>query len=449
MAKQSRTVPKNKEAEQVVLGSILTDSEEVVPKVMDRLEPGFFYWKEHKLIYRAVLELFDQGEPADLVTVTNRLDAKGQLEQARGRLYLSELLDKVVTSANVEHHADIIRNKALLRALIDGGRKITELGYEDDRSLEEILDQAEEMVFDISRKEMVEDFHIIGDFLRDHFGQLEKLHHDPEQQTITGLATGFPDLDEKTSGFQDGQLIVIAGRPGTGKTSLALSITRNIAIREDAGIGIFSLEMTKEQLLERLLCGEAKVNLHRLRGGHVRTEKWRDIAEAAGKLQDSRVVIDDLPGNTVIDVKAKARRMKAEHDIDMLVVDYLQLIEGAKDVNTREQEIAHISRSLKGLARELRIPVLALSQLNRSVERRQSKKPKLSDLRESGAIEQDSDLVAFIYRKDYYENEEENGGSQVSPSELIIGKQRNGPLGKVNLTFHKGYASFYPYTSAG
>ncbi|MFP4589294.1 MAG: replicative DNA helicase, partial [Candidatus Acetothermia bacterium] len=288
------------------MGSILTDSEEVVPKVMDRLEPGFFYWKEHKLIYRAVLELFDQGEPADLVTVTNRLDAKGQLEQARGRLYLSELLDKVVTSANVEHHADIIRNKALLRALIDGGRKITELGYEDDRSLEEILDQAEEMVFDISRKEMVEDFHIIGDFLRDHFGQLEKLHHDPEQQTITGLATGFPDLDEKTSGFQDGQLIVIAGRPGTGKTSLALSITRNIAIREDAGIGIFSLEMTKEQLLERLLCGEAKVNLHRLRGGHVRTEKWRDIAEAAGKLQDSRVVIDDLPGNTVIDVKAKA-----------------------------------------------------------------------------------------------------------------------------------------------
>lgn len=444
----NRTVPKNKEAEQVVLGSILVDPEEVIPKVMERLEPGFFYWQEHRVIYRTILELFDRGKPADMVTVTNRLEEKDQLERAKGRVYLADLVDKVVTTTNVEHYADIIRNKALLRALIDGGKKISELGFKDEQDLEEILDQAEELVFDISRKEMVEDFHLIGDFLRDHFGQLEELHHNPDQRTITGLSTGFPDLDEMTSGFQDGQLIVIAGRPGTGKTSLALSIARNMAIKSEAGIGIFSLEMTKEQLLERLLCGEAQVNLHHLRGGYVRTEKWRDIAEAAGKLQDSVIAIDDLPGNTVIDVKAKARRMKAEHDIDMLVVDYLQLIEGTKDVNTREQEIAHISRSLKGLARELRIPVLALSQLNRSVERRESKRPRLSDLRESGAIEQDSDVVAFIYREDYYD-EEESDNKQASKTELIIGKQRNGPLGTIPLTFHKGYASFYSFTSAG
>lgn len=447
MAKTQRTVPKNKEAEQVILGGILLDPEEALPKVMERLEPGFFYWKEHRLIYRAILELFDKGEPADLVTVTNRLEEKGQLEKVQGRVYLADLLDKVVTTSNIEYYADIVRNKALLRALIDGGRKITELGYQDEKELDEILDQAEEMVFDISRKEMVEDFHLIGDFLRDHFAQLEELHHNPEQQTITGLATGYPQLDEMTSGLQEGQLIVIAGRPGTGKTSLALSIARNIAIREEAGVGIFSLEMTKEQLLERLLCGEAQVNLHRLRGGYVPADKWRAIAQAAGKIQDSRVVIDDLPGNTVIDVKAKARRMQSEHDIDMLIVDYLQLIEGAKDVNTREQEIAHISRSLKGLARELRIPILALSQLNRSVERRESKRPRLSDLRESGAIEQDSDVVTFIYREDYYDKEKEDQQT-ASKAELIIGKQRNGPLGKVDLTFHKGYASFYPQTSA-
>lgn len=442
-----KKIPKNKEAEQVVLGSILVDPEEIVPKVMDRLEPGYFYWKEHRIIYRAILELFDQGQPADLITVTNRLDEKGKLEDARGRVYLSDLLDKVVTTANVEYYADIIRNKAILRALIHGGQKISELGYEDERDIEEVLDQAEELVFDISRQEMVEDFHVLGDFLRDHFSALEELHHDPDQQTITGLSTGFPKFDEMTSGFQGGQLIVLAGRPGTGKTSFALSVARHMAVEQGTGVGIFSLEMTKEQLLERLLCGQARVNLHHLRGGYVQSKKWRDIAQAAGQLQDSTVVIDDLPGNTIIDVKAKARRMKAEHDIDILIFDYLQLIEGAKDVNTREQEIAHISRSLKGIARELRIPVLALSQLNRSVERRESKRPRLSDLRESGAIEQDSDVVTFIYRDDYYDDEE-GGNGKVSKTELIIGKQRNGPLGKINLAFHKNFASFYPYSQS-
>jgi len=336
-----------------------------------------------------------------------------------------------------------------MRALINGGRRISELGYETDRELKDILDRAEEIVFEISRQETVEDFHLLSDFLRDHFDELEELHHDPSQQTISGLSTGFPKLDEMTSGFQDGQLIVVAGRPGTGKTSFALSLVRNIALKEGAGVGLFSLEMTKEQLLERLLCGEGRVNLHQLRGGFVPSSKWRDIATAAGKLQESTIVIDDLPGNAILDVKAKARRMKAEHDIDMLVIDYLQLIEGTKSANTREQEIAHISRSLKGIARELKVPVIALSQLNRSVERRDKKRPKLSDLRESGAIEQDSDLVTFIYREDYYNNEEEEdkSSSTISPTEIIIGKQRNGPLGKVKLNFHKGYASFYNPTS--
>jgi len=428
-----------------VLGSILLDPEDVVPKVVEKVSPGYFYWKEHRLIYRAVLDLFDKGDPADLVTVKNRLKEKDQLEEVQGGSYLADLLDKVVTTANVEHYADILRDKALLRALINSGREITELGYQTDRDLKDILDEAEETVFEISRQETVEDFHLLSDFLREHFDELEELHHDPSQQTISGLSTGFPKLDEMSSGFQDGQLIVIAGRPGTGKTSFALSLVRNIALKEKAGVGIFSLEMTKEQLLERLLCGEGRVNLHQLRGGFVPSGKWRDIASVAGKLQESTIVIDDLPGNTILDVKAKARRMKAEHDINLLVVDYLQLIEGRSDANTREQEIAHISRSLKGIARELRVPVIALSQLNRSVERRESKKPRLSDLRESGAIEQDSDLVAFIYREDYYDEEEDQNDTSVSKTELIIGKQRNGPLGKIDLTFHKGYASFYPY----
>ena len=446
---QGRTIPKNKEAEQLVLGSILMDPEDVVPQVVDKVKPGYFYWKEHRLIFRAVLELFDKGDPADVVTVSNRLKEKDQLEEVQGRGYLADLLDKVVTTANLEHYTEILRQKALMRALINGGRRISELGYETDRELKDILDRAEEIVFEISRQETVEDFHLLSDFLRDHFDELEELHHDPSQQTISGLSTGFPKLDEMTSGFQDGQLIVVAGRPGTGKTSFALSLVRNIALKEGAGVGLFSLEMTKEQLLERLLCGEGRVNLHQLRGGFVPSSKWRDIATAAGKLQESTIVIDDLPGNAILDVKAKARRMKAEHDIDMLVIDYLQLIEGTKSANTREQEIAHISRSLKGIARELKVPVIALSQLNRSVERRDKKRPKLSDLRESGAIEQDSDLVTFIYREDYYNNEEEEdkSSSTISPTEIIIGKQRNGPLGKVKLNFHKGYASFYNPTS--
>lgn len=442
---QDRSIPKNKEAEQLVLGSILMDPEDVVPKVIEKVKPGYFYWKEHRLIFRAVLELFDKGDPADVVTVTNRLKEKGQLEEIQGRGYLADLLDKVVTTANLEHYAEILRNKALMRALINGGRKISELGYKTDQELKDILDRAEEIVFEISRQETVEEFHLLSDFLRDHFDELEELHHDPSQQTISGLSTGFPKLDEMSSGFQDGQLIVIAGRPGTGKTSFALSLVRNIALREDAGVGIFSLEMTKEQLLERLLCGEGKVNLHQLRGGFVPSSKWRDIATTAGKLQESTIVIDDMPGNGVLDVKAKARRMKAEHNINFLVVDYLQLIEGEGGADRREQEIAHISRSLKGIARELRIPVVALSQLNRSVERRESKRPRLSDLRESGAIEQDSDLVAFIYREDYYGENESQTDSTVSKTELIIGKQRNGPLGTINLSFHKGYASFYSH----
>lgn len=442
---QDRSIPKNKEAEQLVLGSILMDPEDVVPKVIEKVKPGYFYWKEHRLIFRAVLELFDKGDPADVVTVTNRLKEKGQLEEIQGRGYLADLLGKVVTTANLEHYAEILRNKALMRALINGGRKISELGYKTDQELKDILDRAEETVFEISRQETVEEFHLLSDFLRDHFDELEELHHDPSQQTISGLSTGFPKLDEMSSGFQDGQLIVIAGRPGTGKTSFALSLVRNIALREDAGVGIFSLEMTKEQLLERLLCGEGKVNLHQLRGGFVPSSKWRDIATTAGKLQESTIVIDDMPGNGILDVKAKARRMKAEHDINFLVVDYLQLIEGEGGADRREQEIAHISRSLKGIARELRIPVVALSQLNRSVERRESKRPRLSDLRESGAIEQDSDLVAFIYREDYYGENESQTDSTVSKTELIIGKQRNGPLGTINLSFHKGYASFYSH----
>ncbi len=443
-----RDVPKNIEAEQIVLGSALLEPEGAVPVLLERLRPEDFYRRSHRVIFRVIRELFDRGEPADIVAVANRLEERGEMDKAGGRIYLTELLDRVTTTASLEYYIEIVRKKATLRSLIEAGGRIIELGYDERQETDEVLDKAESVIFDISRRNATSDYYLISQYLYEHIDKLEELHRDPERHTITGLSTGFPKLDEMTSGLQPSDLIVLAGRPGTGKSSLVLTLARNVAIRENGVVGIFSLEMSKEQVLERLLCGEAQVSLHRLRGGYVPINKWRDIANAASKFQKAKIIVDDTPGISILEIRAKARRMAAQYGLDMLVVDYLQLVEGSIKTDVREQEIAHISRSLKKLARELNIPVIAVSQLNRAVERRESKRPQLADLRESGAIEQDADLVAFIYRKDYYDEpadtDTQNARGAASEAEIIVAKQRNGPLGKFKVAFHKAYASFYP-----
>lgn len=446
-----RSLPRSTETEQVVLGSALLEPERVLSVLLDQLRPEHFYAQSHRIIFRVIYELAERSEPADIIAVANRLEEKDELVKIGGRAYLNELLDRVATTASLDYYVKIVKKKALLRALVESGTRISELGYDEEHDIDETLDRAESIIFDLSQRDSIDSYYHLKDFLGSHIEDLERLHSDPDRRTLTGVSTGFAKFDEMTSGLRDSDLIVVAGRPGTGKTSFALSLIRNIAIRGKASVGVFSLEMTKEQLLERLLCGEAKVSLHRLRGGFVPVGKWRDIAMAAGRFQDSNIIVDDSPGISIMEIRARARRMASEYGLGLIVVDYIQLVEGGIRTDVREQEIAYISRSLKKLARELNVPVIAISQLSRAVERRPGKKiPQLADLRESGAIEQDSDIVIFIYRKDYYDEPEEepqtSGQSIVSEAEIIIAKQRNGPLGKFILHFHKGYASFYQPT---
>jgi len=445
-----RELPKNIEAEQIVIGTALLDPEGSVPILVEKLAPEHFYLQRHRVIFRTIRELFSRSEPSDIVSVANRLEERSDMERAGGRIYLNELLDRVTTTASLEYYTDIVRKKAVLRELIHAGGQISELGYDEVSEADEVLDKAESLIFDITASSLDRSYYLIHDFLYEHIDALEQIHRDPNRQTIRGLSTGFRELDEMTSGMQASDLVVVAGRPGTGKTSFALALARHAAIHDKGAIGIFSLEMTKEQLLERLLCGEGKVSLHRLRGGYVPAPKWRDIAMAASKLQKSTIIIDDTAGASILEIRAKARRMAAQYGLDMLIVDYLQLVDAGIRTDLREQEIAYISRSLKKLARELSVPVIAVSQLSRAVERRESKRPMLSDLRESGAIEQDADVVMFIYREDYYaqpgEKAEASGQGVGAESELIIAKQRHGPPGTVKILFNKAYASFYPRT---
>jgi replicative DNA helicase len=443
-----RELPKNIEAEQLVLGAALLDPDGSVPILIERLTPENFYVQRHRVLFRTIRELFSRGEPADIITVANRLEERGDTDRAGGRVYLNELLNRVTTTASLEYYAEIVRKKAVLRALIEAGGQIAEYGYDEVSETDEVLDRAESLIFEISASSLDRSYFLVNDFLYEHIGALEEIHRDPDRQTIRGFSTGFKELDELTSGLQRSDLLIVAGRPGTGKTSLALSFARHAAIRGNAAIAVFSLEMTKEQLLERLLCGEAKVSLHRLRGGYVPAPKWRDIANAASKFQKSTIIIDDTPGCSVLEIRAKARRISAQYGLDMIIVDYLQLVDAGIRTDVREQEIAYISRSMKRLARELNVPVLAVSQLSRAVERRESKRPVLSDLRESGALEQDADVVMFIYREDYYaqpsEKADSSGQGAGSEAEILVAKQRHGPPGAVKVHFNKAYASFYP-----
>ncbi len=446
-----RALPKNREAEQVVLGAALMDSEEVIPVILQQLLPQNFYWKAHRTILDTVLELFERGTPPDLITVSDRLEELGKLQEVGGRAYLSELLSQVTTTESVQYYADIIKKKAIMRELVEAGREISELGFDEAEELHQLLDRAEGRIFQLSQFEMRQDYYHVRDFMHEHIAALEALSRDPEKRTATGVPTGFRKFDELTSGLRPSDLLVVAGRPGMGKSSFMLSLVRHAAVHEGAKVGIFSLEMSKEQMLERLICAEARVNLHRLRSGYLEPEAWRRVAESANRLVNSTILIDDTPGISISELRAKARRMQAEHGIDLLAIDYMQLVEAPSRSDVREQEISKISRGCKGLARELNVPVLALSQLSRAVERRESKRPRLSDLRESGTIEQEADVVIFLYRKDYYAEEGEDGGAPpeaaegntTSLTEIIVGKQRNGPLGSFEVAFHRTYASFF------
>jgi replicative DNA helicase len=459
---EARSLPRNHEAEQVVLGCAIIEAETVMPLLTEKLTPHHFYTRSHRLIYQTLLELFENSQPVDVITLGNRLEERSVLGETGGRLYLTELLSRVSTTTSAGYYAEIVRKKAILRDLVQTGQEVAELGFEEEKELDQLLDRAEEKIFLLSRQTLKESYHSIAEILPEHLDLLEKLQ-DPKRSTVTGLSSGFKELDKRTAGFHPADLTIVAGRPSMGKSSFVFSIARNVALHLGKSVGIFSLEMTKEQVVERLLCSEAQVNLLRLRSGYLGSDSdaWRRIMLAANRLQKSSILIDDMPAISVMELKAKARRMKAEHGLSLLIVDYLQLIEGGGRVDVREQEISYIARSLKSLARELDVPVMACSQLSRAVERRDSKKPRLSDLRESGEIEQTADVVMFLYRKDYYDdvkvdsNENLNGGEReqhepsVSETEIIIGKQRNGPVGSFTLMFHKIHASFYDFQPFG
>ncbi|MFH1853510.1 MAG: replicative DNA helicase [Candidatus Neomarinimicrobiota bacterium] len=432
--------PQSLEAEQAVLGSMLT-SREAVSKVLQWLDEDHFYKGSHVHIFRCMQKLFDEGEPIDTVSVVERLKKDKQLEAVGGAYYITGLVESVPTVANVERYTKIVLEKALLRRLILISHDMAKEAYDDSRDVDEILDRAEQQIFQISQKRLKGGFQQIEPILHETFERLDKIHAMPG--SVTGVASGLIDLDEITSGFQPGELIIIAGRPGMGKTSLALTMARNAAVDYKTPVGIFSLEMANHQLALRLLTAEAKVDSHLVRTGKLPKSQWQNLGIAVGNLAEAPIMLDDTPGIGVLELRAKARRLQAEKKVGMIMVDYLQLMQGPKGIESRQQEISIISRSLKALAKELDVPVVALSQLSRAVESRSDHRPQLSDLRESGAIEQDADLVIFLFRPYIYSQDEEDRGT----AQIIVAKQRNGPTGTVNVTFIDRYARFENQTA--
>lgn len=422
--------PQSIEAEQSVLGAIIFDNE-ALPKALEVLNSDDFYKETHRRLYNAMIGLFEKNEPIDIVTLTDYLRKKDELEAVGGISYLSYLANTIPTSANIRYHAKIVREKALLRSLIQTATHITSRVYEDSFDADEMVDYAEKMIFDIADKRTKTSFASLKDVIKDTFKMIEHLYD--KKEAITGVPSGFKDIDELTSGFQPGDLIIIGGRPGMGKTAFALNIAQHVAIDLKEPVAVFSLEMSKEQLAMRMLCAESMVNASSVRKGFISKQDWPKLTNAAGRLADAPIFIDDSSAITVLEVRAKARRLKMEHGgLSLVVVDYLQLMKSRGNFERREQEISEISRSLKALAKELKVPVVALSQLNRAVEQRGEKKPTLADLRESGAIEQDADVIIFLYRDEIYNK---NNPSNKGKAEIIIAKQRNGPTGTVNLTY--------------
>jgi replicative DNA helicase len=438
-----RVPPQALDAERAVLGAMLLDGR-AISRALEILDESAFYRPAHRRIFAALVSLWENKEDAiDVLSVGEELRRRGDFEAVGGAAELAGLLNQVATAAHVEYHAQIVKEKAILRQLIEVSTDIARRAYEAHEEPASLLDDAERSIFSISDNRIRKGFIPVSDLIAPTIKRIEKLYE--EKKPVTGVESGFVDLDRMTSGFQAGDLIILAGRPSMGKTSLALNMAAHVALRAKLGVGVFSLEMSMEQLLLRLLCSEARVSAQRLRTGYIRDKEWPLLITAASDLTGAPVYIDDTPGMTVLEMRAKARRLKAETDLGLIVVDYLQLMQGTGHrQENRQQEISEISRSLKALAKELRVPVIALSQLSRATEKREGARPMLSDLRESGAIEQDADIVFFVYREEHYKRTDENEGM----GEIIIGKQRNGPVGVVKVAFISEYTRFESFSRA-
>ena len=429
--------PNDTEAEQAVLGSMLTDKDAVILAI-ETLKEEDFYREDNKAIYAAMLNLYNRAEPIDIITVKEELISIGKFETVGGIEYLAELPEKVPTTANVDKYIKIVEEKAILRSLIKVSNEIITLGYDQTQEVETIMDEAEKKVFNVMQNRNQKGYTHIKDILIDAFAELEQLYNNKQQ--VTGVPTGFIELDYKTSGLHDSELIILAARPAMGKSAFALNIATHAALRANTPVAIFSLEMSKEQMTNRILCSEAMIDSNKLRTGKIEEDDWVKLVETLGPLSEAEIYIDDTPGISITEIRAKCRKLKLEKNIGMVIIDYLQLVQGTgnKRVGSREQEISEISRSLKILAKEINVPVIALSQLSRAAEQRPDHRPLLSDLRESGSIEQDADIVTFLYRDDYYNPDSENKNI----AEVIIAKNRSGSTGTVELLWLGSYTKF-------
>lgn len=434
-----RLPPQSIEAEQALLGALLIDGN-AITRVVESLRPDCFYKQAHKFIYSAVVKLFNNNEPIDILTVAEHLKSTEKLEVSGGRAYINDLAMGVITSANIDYYSQIVIEKSVLRELINAGSEIASIAYEDESS-EKAVDTAEQLIFAISQRKTDTNLTHVGEIVIDSYNLIEKRYNNRDE--LTGISSGFYDLDSLTAGFQPSDLIIVAARPSMGKTAFCLNIAQEVGIRKKKPVAIFSLEMSKEQLVQRMLCSEAEIDSNRLRTGHMHAEDWSKLAKAMGEMGDCPIYIDDSPGATVTDIRAKCRRLcieQKEKGLGLVIIDYLQLMEGSGPKKfDRVQEISQISRGLKNLARELKSPIIALSQLSRAVESRQIKKPMLSDLRESGSIEQDADIVMFIYREEYYDPDSLD---KKGKAEIILAKHRNGPVGSVELLFQGNIVKF-------
>ncbi|HTX19522.1 MAG TPA: replicative DNA helicase [Bacteroidota bacterium] len=436
---EGRVPPQAVEIEMAVLGAMLLEKE-AISKALEILDETSFYKPAHQEIFKAMVGLFEKNEAVDSITIVEELRRRGRLDEIGGPVYISELTMRVTSAANVEYHAKIVLEKALLRNLISASTEVTGRAFDETEDALDLLDDAEQKIFQISEKRMKKSFLSMRDAVFSTMEMLESIHG--KHSGVTGVPSGFSQLDNWTGGFQNSDLVIVAGRPSMGKTALVLSAARNAAIDHGVPVAFFSLEMSAQQLVLRLICAEARVNAHSVRTGRLPDDQWRQLSTRIGKLHAAKIFIDDTPALGILELRAKARRLKVEHNIGMVIVDYLQLMQGPKSAQSREQEISMISRSLKALAKELNLPVLALSQLNRAVEARTDKRPVLADLRESGAIEQDADVVLFVHRPEMYGIKIEGDKSVENIADIIIGKQRNGPTADVQLSFIKEFARF-------
>ena len=445
-AYRDRRPPYSEDAEQAVIAAMLMDQDAIL-RAAEHVDDTMFYREAHRRIFRAMVAISERGDVVDPLTLADELSRRGELDASGGKDYIGFLVDAVPTAANVEYHAKIVREKALLRRLIETSTAIITEAFDGKLTASELLDEAEQRVFQVSQQRGTQGFMRIKELMWPTMERIEALQRGGK--TITGVPSGFSDLDEITSGFQASDLVIVAARPAMGKTAFVLNVAQYAAIENSIPVAVFSLEMSKESLVQRMLTSEARVDAQKLRKGMLRDDDFPRMARAAGILSAAPIWIDDTAGISLLEIRSKARRLKADADVGMVIVDYLQLIQGPSNVESRQQEISQISRSLKALAKELNVPVVALSQLSRAPEQRtgDNKRPQLSDLRESGAIEQDADLVMFLYRQEMYDGPvDKDGNSLEGRAEVIVGKQRNGPTGIVNLYFHKSYTRFENYS---